>query len=138
MSCPVQELHLEAKAADPTVIPPLAKLHLDGRLCGGLGDLYYVTAVSIKRLVDTRNDTKEFFAHKVAAHTTLLTLLYDSGLHAMAESQLQAALEMSASSSSNGPGDGNVNALKMRSTLMTPALFDSLEDVASSRSLLVG
>jgi hypothetical protein len=48
------DMHLKAKALDPSVIPPLAQLHLQGNACGGLGDVYYVMAVITKQLVDSK------------------------------------------------------------------------------------
>lgn len=46
-------LHRLAKAAAPTLMPPLARLHvIDQRFCGGLGDIFYSGAVVIKMLVD--------------------------------------------------------------------------------------
>lgn len=71
-------------------MPPLAKLYLDGESCNGLGDLFYVTAVTIKKLKDSKiSDAVEF-----EAHTTLVTLLSDSGLFVEAEKHLQKALAL--------------------------------------------
>ena len=88
------DLHLQAKSASPTVIPPLAAMHLKGDICGGLGDLYYVSAVSIKHLVDSRSESSQHVEAKITAHKTLLTLLSDSGLSDESERHLEAALQV--------------------------------------------
>jgi hypothetical protein len=84
----------------------LAKLHISGNSCGGVSDLYYVTAVSIKQLVDSYPthtedilSDKTFFQNKLTAHTTLLTLLSDSGYHDEAEVHLIEALRLNPSDS---------------------------------------
>jgi protein O-GlcNAc transferase len=101
-------------------------MHINGESCGGLGDLYYVTAVSIKRLVDERNNSVQYSTAMFTAHTTLLTLLFDSGLNDMAETHLSKAFKINPSDSS----------LKMRSALMTPAIFKTIDDLKVTRRLL--
>jgi len=40
-------LHRQGKALSATKVPPLAKLHIDGKHCGGLGDLYYISGTPL-------------------------------------------------------------------------------------------
>jgi len=111
-----------AKDMDKTVVPPLAKLHLDGRSCNGLSDIFYIAAVSIKKLVDSQFSDKNSYQ----AHLTMITLLSDSGLFAEAETHLKHALELM-------PHD---SSLQIRSALMTPAVYNSTEHISSTRALL--
>ena len=83
-------VHELAREKDPKLIPPLAQLYLDGEGCNGLGDLFYVLAVTIKRL----KDSKVSAAVEFEAYTTLVTLLSDSGLPEEAEKQLQKAMTL--------------------------------------------
>ena len=124
-------LHLQAKRTNGTVIPPLAQLHLSGRQCGGLGDLFYVTAVLIKQRVDARNASQPAAAESYSkllheGHTTLLTLAADSGLHAAAETHLARALALT-------PDDAS---LHFRAALLTPGVFESDKHLAATRQLL--
>lgn len=80
-------VHELAREKDPKLIPPLAQLYLDGETCNGLGDVFYVLAVTIKRL----KDSKVSRAVEFEAYTTLVTLLSDSGLPQQAEIHLQKA-----------------------------------------------
>lgn len=83
-------MHELAREKDPKLIPPLAQMYLDGEGCNGLGDLFYVLAVTIKRL----KDSKVSPAVEFEAYTTLVTLLSDSGLPEEAEKHLQKALTL--------------------------------------------
>jgi hypothetical protein len=114
--------HEVAKDFDRKAMPPLAKLHLDGQSCNGLSDLFYVAAVTIKKLVDKQFSTSEV----LTAHLTMLTLLSDSGFYQEAEKHLENALQMQSSDPS----------LRMRSLLMTPAVFESFQHLHDTRALL--
>lgn len=83
-------VHELGREKDPKLLPPLAKLYLDGEECNGLGDLFYVTAVTIKKLKDSKVSNNVEFE----AHTTLVTLLSDSGLYDAAEKHLAKAKEL--------------------------------------------
>lgn len=90
------DLHLKAKAANATIIPPLANLHLQGNQCGGLGDIFYVGAVLIKQNVDSRDkDIDEKNRIRVEGLTTMITLTSDSGLHSASENHINEALKLS-------------------------------------------
>lgn len=116
-------LHRQGKLLSPTTIPPLAQMHLSGKSCGGLGDLFYITAVIIKQMVDSNIEPAKW----QDALTTLLTLSADSGLHAAAETHLQTALALS-------PDD---TALLFRAALMTPGVFESMQHLTETRERLV-
>ena len=89
------DLHLRAKAANSTIIPPLAELNLKGNKCGGLGDIFYVGAVLIKQFVDSRDkDIIERNRIRIEGLTTMITLTSDSGLHSAAESHISEALKL--------------------------------------------
>lgn len=115
-------LHKKAKYINSTVIPPLASLHLSGKACGGLGDIFYVGAVLIKQMVDN-NATID---SRVSSFTTMITLCSDSGLHAAAEAHLNRALSL----------EPNDLQLLVRSTLMTPAVYEGRRHVTATRKLL--
>jgi len=89
------DLHLRAKVANATIIPPLAELNLKGNKCGGLGDIFYVGAVLIKQFVDSRDkDIIEKNRIRLEGLTTMITLTSDSGLHSAAESHSSEALKI--------------------------------------------
>jgi hypothetical protein len=132
-------LHLQAKGKNSSVIPPLAQLHLSGQHCGGLGDLFYVTAVLTKQLVDAKTSSQsgDIASSSSSAiytdvlfegHTTLLTLTADSGLHNAAEVHLARALDLR-------PDDA---ALHFRGALLTPGVFENDRHLAHTRRLLSG
>ncbi len=116
-------LHREGKLLNASVVPPLAKLHLDGNSCGGMGDVFYVTAVIIKELVDSNIDTSKL----LNGLTTLITLTSDSGLHHAAEKHISHALKLN-------PNDAS---LLFRAALMTPGVFESKKHIAKTRELLL-
>ena len=115
-------LHKAAKYQNATLVPPLAALHLNGNLCTGLGDIFYVTAVIIKQLVDSNNSDKV----RLNGHKTLITLLSDSGLSNEAEIHLSAALLLD-------PIDASI---RIRSLLMFPAIYASIDHIIQTRFLL--
>ena len=45
-------LHRQAKEVNATLTPPLAALYLAQHACPGLGDIFYVSAVTIKQYID--------------------------------------------------------------------------------------
>eukprot|EP01032_Pedospumella_encystans_P018552 gene18552-21115_t len=110
------------KSTDFTAIPPLAKRHLDGQDCAGLGDLFYVTAVIIKELVDTN----KALPNVLKAMKTLVTLTSDSGLPHAGESLIQTAMALDADDAS----------LRFRAAVMTPGVYESLDHIAATRKLL--
>lgn len=115
-------LHKEAKSLHSSLLPPLAGLHLSGQRCGGLSDIFYVSAVIIKQLVDSNESTDVLLNGLI----TLVTLTIDSGLHREAESHLVKALELK-------PSDA---ALRFRSVLMTPGVYESFDHLLETRKLL--
>jgi predicted O-linked N-acetylglucosamine transferase (SPINDLY family) len=114
--------HEVAKEIDRKVIPPLAKLYLDGKTCNGLSDIFYISAVSIKKLVEEQLSEKAQYT----AHLTMITLLSDSGLYVEAEAHLKRGLALM-------PHD---TSLQIRSALMTPGVFESSYHLTSTRALL--
>lgn len=82
------KFHKEAKGVNSSRIPPLAELNLNGRICGGLADLFYVAAVIIKELVDTESSKDAL----VRGITSLVTLTADSGLPHAAEEHIKHLL----------------------------------------------
>ena len=83
-------VHDLAREKDPRMIPPLAQLYLNGETCNGLADIFYVSAVTIKRL----KDSKVSHAVEFEAYTTMVTLLSDSGFPDLAEKHLQKAMTL--------------------------------------------
>jgi hypothetical protein len=83
-------VHELGREKDPKLLPPLAKMYMEGETCNGLGDLFYVLAVTIKKL----KDTKVSHSAEFEAHTTLVTLLSDSGLYDAAELHLAKAKKL--------------------------------------------
>lgn len=116
------DLHRQAKTMNASQVPPLAELHLNGQECGGLGDLFYVSAVVVKQLVDS-NIASEVL---LKGCTTILTLAADSGLHHVAETHLKAALAIN-------PTDPS---LQLRSLVMTPGVYENLKHLKEVRSSL--
>lgn len=117
-------LHKLGKAADFSAIPPLAKRHIDGKECAGLGDLFYVSAVIIKELVDT----DKALPNVLKALKTLITLTSDSGLHQAAENAITLALTLA-------PEDASFH---FRAAVMTPGVYESMEHINATRALLSG
>jgi predicted O-linked N-acetylglucosamine transferase (SPINDLY family) len=115
-------LHKLAKAKDPTAIPPLAKRHLDKVECAGLGDLFYVSAVIIKELVDTNKAVP----NTLRALKTLITLTSDLGLPHAAENAINLGLSLD-------PAD---SSLQFRSAVLTPGVYESVEHINTTRGLL--
>jgi len=139
-------LHKEAKRYHPTTVPPLAKLHLDGKHCGGLGDLFYISAVIIKQLVDA--PTTDAYAQLWAkAVPTLISLTMDSGLSIEGERHMHSALALPADRAASGTDTGTDMelptdtsypdaAVRVRSLLMTPVVYFSQAHVNETRTLL--
>jgi hypothetical protein len=135
------------------VIPPLPELHLSGISCGGVGDLYYVSAVIIKSMID--RDTVETTGKpaesvKQSKHLkgdleslmTLITLTSDSGLTQASERHLSHAfqlLSLSVESDSlltKKERDDYIALLTFRAALLTPAVFSSKEELFLSRKTI--
>jgi hypothetical protein len=116
------DMHKLGKSIDPKQMPPLAMLYLDGKTCGGLADIYYLAAVRIKAFVDG-GLTPELLTK---THLVLIPILSDSGLNDAAERHLASAMQLN-------PED---SALLFRSALMTPAVYDSSDQIAAVRGLL--
>lgn len=115
-------LHLEAKAMGTSTVPPLANIYLKGNTCGGMSDLFYVSAVIVKQMVDGNMEVN----HLKEALTTLITLTSDTGLPYAAEAHMHHALSLS-------PTD---TALRIRATLMTPGVYDNQTHIHSCREAL--
>lgn len=115
-------LHLEAKAMGTSTVPPLASIYLKGNTCGGMSDLFYVSAVIVKQMVDGNMEVN----HLKEALTTLITLTSDTGLPFAAEAHMRHALSLS-------PTD---TALRIRATLMTPGVYDNQTHIHSCREAL--
>jgi hypothetical protein len=115
-------LHLDAKALGTNTVPPLANLYLKGNSCGGMADLFYVSAVTMKQLVDSNVDEKILNE----ARLTMITLTSDTGLPHAAEAHLRQALLVS-------PNDA---ALNIRATLMTPGIFENEIQIQACRKSL--
>jgi hypothetical protein len=115
-------LHKQGKSTDFTAIPPLAKLHLDGKDCAGLGDLFYVTAVIIKELVDSGIHNESLNR----ALKTLITLTSDSGLHEACDTLMNVAVTLY-------PAD---TSLRFRAAVLTPGVYDSIEHIQRTRKSL--
>ena len=114
--------HKTGKVLNSTLMPPLAKLHVvDNKLCGGLSDIFYSSAIIIKRLVDTNASTDEV----LSGHRTMITLCSDSGLISAARLHLQASIALN-------PLD---LSLYIRNVLLVPGVYRNLWDVISSRQL---
>ena len=116
------DVHKLGKITDFTVIPPLAKMHLDGIDCAGLGDLFYVTAVIVKELVDTN----KALPNVIKALKTLITLTSDSGLHHASEIAIQLAITL----------DPLDTSLYFRSAVLTPGVYESYQHIKNTRLLL--
>jgi predicted O-linked N-acetylglucosamine transferase (SPINDLY family) len=156
--------HQRAKAADKTVVPPLAALHLAEKTCGGISDIFFVSAVIIKELA---NEDKEATKPRIIDMTesdpnaspalakavyegfqTLVTLTFDSGLHRESEALVNRAISMlSAGATDSGIGDGDASimssedkqrllAFRIRGSLLSPAVFESHAHLHRTRRIL--
>ncbi|RYG62425.1 hypothetical protein EON64_17875, partial [archaeon] len=140
------DLHKRAKALSSTTMPPLAELHLKGKKCGGLADLYYVAAVITKQMVDLHDQisplgravssTEDWLEHL----ETLVTLTADSGLHEAAEAHMQSALRLLDSflyiSPNNAQYQSKLLSFMFRGALLTPGVYASQEHVNGTRQLM--
>lgn len=114
------------KALNSSALPPLALLHLNGNDCGGLGDLFYVSAIMIQNYAsfdDTNMATKKQI---IESSSQLITLLADSGLHNATEIHLQHSVSLF-------PDE---IPFLFRAALATPAVFESLTHLDETRRLL--
>lgn len=137
-------LHRRGKVAagDVSVMPPLPALHLQGEKCGGVSDLYYVSAVIIKQFVDLKvtGDAVEERQEReaVEALLTLITLTSDSGFPVkIVERHLDHAMRIVSSSSSSQLKEEYEAALLFRGALTSPGVFSSVSDLYDTRQRLV-
>ena len=150
-------LHREGKAIDGSVIPPLAKLHLDNHVCGGISDIFFVAAVVIKQTVDKLaelpgddhtlvNEGSDadagLFSHLQEGFQSLITLTSDAGLYRESEALVKAAISSLSRRAVRAPLGGadaeHLSALRFRASLLTPAVFESKKHLVSTRSSLIG
>jgi hypothetical protein len=131
------------------VMPPLPELHLQGKKCGGLGDLFYVSAVTIKQLIDANQDDPTKFNPKewLESLTTLITLTSDSGLPEAAENHyrhasrilLQLSPEGSQASSPllSAVYEEYYPAIQFRSAFLTPGVYSNKRHLGTTRKRLL-
>lgn len=117
------KLHEKAKSLSPSTVPPLAALYLEGKACGGLGDLFYVTAVIIKQMSQSEIDHQQWRE----SLKQLITLTSDSGLTQAAERHITTAIEL----------DPNDTSLRFRAALLTPGVLSSFDQLTATRARLV-
>jgi hypothetical protein len=86
-------LHRRAKSVNATLTPPLAAMYLAQHPCPGLGDIFYVSAVTIKQLADGGGS-----ATVLAGSKTMISLLSDSGLPHAAEAHVEGIASTSCGS----------------------------------------
>lgn len=149
--------HLEAKSIDKSVVPPLANMHLEGKTCGGIGDILFVSAVIIKEIAN--NDSIASFLNEASqilskstiailepvfeSLTTLITLTSDSGLYREAEQLCLTAIQMVHTIDDSNDGalvlldEQKFLAFSIRAALLTPALYESKEHLLQTRQGLV-
>mmetsp|Transcript_9894 Transcript_9894/g.10689 ORF Transcript_9894/g.10689 Transcript_9894/m.10689 type:complete len:783 (+) Transcript_9894:3-2351(+) len=137
-------MHRRGKVAagDVSVMPPLPALHLQGEKCGGVSDLYYVSAVIIKQFVDLKvaGDAVEERQERqaVEALLTLITLTSDSGFPMkIVERHLDHAMRIVSSSSSSELREEYEAALLFRGALTSPGVFSSVSELQDTRQRLV-
>jgi hypothetical protein len=154
------DFHIRAKAANPTLTPPLAQLHLNGQACGGLGDLFFVMAVITKQLVDNKQTaescekagsktdcvglTRSGVTHKDAPTWNISTYyLYDRpSLISSLSNLLTLASDSGLYKSSEAiyaqlerldPSD---SAILIRGALLTPGVFENTKHIKDTRRQL--
>lgn len=143
--------HKLGKSTDSTVVPHLAKLHMDGHTCGGISDVFFVSAVIIKQTIDkglekgvTKFDPALFDAemmhHAQEAFQTLITLTSDAGLHNEAAALVRraAALLEDLPTPLNPDDKVSLAALQFRAALLTPAVYESGRHLRATRAALLG
>ena len=114
------------KALNSSALPPLALLHLNGNDCGGLGDLFYVSAIMIQNYASFDSPSMVPKNQIIESSTQLITLLADSGLHNATEVHLQHSVSVF-------PEEF---PFLFRAALATPAVFESLAHLDSTRRVL--
>ena len=142
--------HKLGKAADPTVVPHLAKLHMDGHTCGGISDLFFVSAVIIKQVIDkaTQKGINQYNPVLFDADMmqqiqdgfqTLITLTSDAGLHHEANSLVRRSISVLETRTSPHTESSRESfaALRFRAALLTPAIFESRRHLRTTRSDLL-
>ncbi len=155
------KLHRFGKNSDSTLVPPLAKLHLDQYTCGGISDIFFVTAVIIKQTIDKLNDLSEsniraslhgatahsdqsIFTHMMEGFQTLITLTSDSGLHRESKNIVNKAIELLEIRKNNNNIDSDItinmeylNAMRYRAALLTPAVYENKQHLYDTRYMLI-
>ena len=115
------QLRKRGKSLNAAALPPLAKLHINGQVCGGLNEVFYSSAIAVQTYV-----MNELTVQPFESMTQLITLVSDVGLHKAAETHINKAFEMYPSEA----------ALKFRAALMTPGVYESEEHLSTTRTLL--
>ena len=116
----------EGKALNSSALPPLALLHMNGNDCGGLGDIFYVSAIMIQTLSASDDSLPLPTTKLIEIFSQLITLLADSGLQNAVEVHLRNALSLH-------PQDG---PLLFRAALATPGVYESLGHIVRTRKVL--
>jgi len=138
-------LYRQAKSKDTNLVPPLGALHVEGKECGGLGDIFFVSAVILKQLATAQEEgtvataggssSKGYEESALEGFTTLVTLCSDSGLHKEAESMLSRAIDLSSRLQTTTTTHKHASLL-FRQCLLTPAVFESSAHLKEVREVL--
>lgn len=106
----------ESRSLNPNTVPPMAALSQhDG--CGGLGDVLWTAEFALRKLADGGDP--------FGIHTSLGTVLADSGAMVEARAHFEAASKLNATA-----------ALAFRQVLSIPAVYDSIRHLVETRSRL--
>jgi len=145
-------------------------IYIDHVDCAGISDIFYVTAIIIKELInkedDKGRDNNEYYISTVDSLKQLITLSSDYGLSYAAEnlynsaqdllnvfrynhqidhqlsilSSLPSPLQSSSSllSSSDTSSSSSIidDSIIFRACVLTPGVFDSIEHIMTTRSIL--
>lgn len=155
--------HLEAKALEPTLMPPLAGLQLQqNKDCDGLSDIFYSSAVFIKQMVDMHAkatdksladevtleaelNSKAMKLAKLSGYRTLITLCSDSGLNEASVIHMQHAISLDTALTTEDSRDEGKKrdiythdiSLYIRNVLLIPPVYDSMAHVTNSRKVQI-
>ena len=129
-----QIMTLDKQQPPRQVVPPLPELHFQGNKCGGTSDLYYISAVMIKKFIDSNQDIVEEKAwiDWIESLMTLTTLTSDSGfpIEVVENHWLQA---MKLTEQLGEERKAYHDSLIFRAALLTPGTFSSSREVARCR-----
>ena len=146
--------HVHGKEKDKGVVPPLAQMHLSGKTCGGISDIFFVTAVVIKQTIDKIRESgrsidemfdnlsshRDMMKDLQEGYSTLITLTSDAGLHNQAEALVSKAISLIEENKEgegySGEDEGTLFALKFRAALLTPAVYESRRHLRETRKSL--